>query len=233
VIALWLGHENVETTQVYLHADLEIRERALAKTRQHLPKPGPADSAQRTSFLPSWRRCRVFHSDHRLPGQFGGGGQHNPERGIMHAAALNRNLAPQRGKSLVEARPAVDDNQFRRLQAASHEVVKKRPPSRLALSAHVLDRQQNFLAVGADAKRQAPSATSSEIDVAFLSNRTRTTVPSRINRMIGSSASERAFHETQPLLTLRQARLTVSLPTAPPNTEASARCTRRVLVPGR
>ena len=32
VIALWLGHENVETTQVYLHADLAIKERALART---------------------------------------------------------------------------------------------------------------------------------------------------------------------------------------------------------
>jgi hypothetical protein len=30
VIALWLGHENVETTQVYLHADLAIKGRALA-----------------------------------------------------------------------------------------------------------------------------------------------------------------------------------------------------------
>ena len=30
VIALWLGHEQVETTQVYLHADLRIKERALA-----------------------------------------------------------------------------------------------------------------------------------------------------------------------------------------------------------
>ena len=32
VIALWLGHESVETTQIYLHADLEIKEKALAKT---------------------------------------------------------------------------------------------------------------------------------------------------------------------------------------------------------
>ena len=32
VIALWLGHEQIETTQVYLHADLELKERALAKT---------------------------------------------------------------------------------------------------------------------------------------------------------------------------------------------------------
>jgi hypothetical protein len=30
VIALWLGHESVETTQIYLHADMAIKERALA-----------------------------------------------------------------------------------------------------------------------------------------------------------------------------------------------------------
>jgi integrase/recombinase XerD len=30
VIALWLGHESVETTQVYIHADLRLKERALA-----------------------------------------------------------------------------------------------------------------------------------------------------------------------------------------------------------
>jgi site-specific recombinase XerD len=32
VIALWLGHESVNTTDVYLHADLEMKEGALAKT---------------------------------------------------------------------------------------------------------------------------------------------------------------------------------------------------------
>jgi site-specific recombinase XerD len=32
VIALWLGHESVETTQMYLDADLALKERALAKT---------------------------------------------------------------------------------------------------------------------------------------------------------------------------------------------------------
>ena len=30
VIALWLGHEGVETTQIYLHADMRLKEQALA-----------------------------------------------------------------------------------------------------------------------------------------------------------------------------------------------------------
>jgi integrase/recombinase XerD len=32
VIALWLGHESVQTTQTYIHAHLELKERALART---------------------------------------------------------------------------------------------------------------------------------------------------------------------------------------------------------
>ena len=38
VIALWLGHESVETTQIYLDADLSLKERALAKTSPHSSK---------------------------------------------------------------------------------------------------------------------------------------------------------------------------------------------------
>jgi integrase len=32
LIALWLGHESVETTQIYLDANLAIKEEILAKT---------------------------------------------------------------------------------------------------------------------------------------------------------------------------------------------------------
>lgn len=33
VIALWLGHESVETTQMYIHADMTLKEKAMARTR--------------------------------------------------------------------------------------------------------------------------------------------------------------------------------------------------------
>jgi site-specific recombinase XerD len=47
VIALWLGHESVEATQIYLHADMAIKERALARTTPPNSTPGryrPPDS---------------------------------------------------------------------------------------------------------------------------------------------------------------------------------------------
>jgi site-specific recombinase XerD len=40
VIALWLGHSDIRSTQVYLHADLSIKERALARTTPVSSKPG-------------------------------------------------------------------------------------------------------------------------------------------------------------------------------------------------
>ena len=40
VIALWLGHESVETTQMYVHADLSLKERALERTVPIGSKPG-------------------------------------------------------------------------------------------------------------------------------------------------------------------------------------------------
>jgi len=39
VIALWLGHEQAETTQIYLHADLALKEQALARTTPTAVKP--------------------------------------------------------------------------------------------------------------------------------------------------------------------------------------------------
>lgn len=40
VIALWLGHETVETTQMYIHADIQMKEKAMAKTSAMTILPG-------------------------------------------------------------------------------------------------------------------------------------------------------------------------------------------------
>jgi hypothetical protein len=62
-----------------------------------------------------------------------------------------------------------------------------------------------------------PMAAKTEIFVAFRSNRVLMTVPSKIRRTMSSSAKSRATHASQSNFTLRQARLTTSLLTAPWN----------------
>ena len=54
VIALWLGHELVETTAIYLHADMQLKEQALARTNEaevQTPRYRPDD--QLMAFLRS------------------------------------------------------------------------------------------------------------------------------------------------------------------------------------
>jgi len=54
VIALWLGHESIQTTQLYIHADMKMKEKALSKTLPLNVKPGcyrPNDSTM--AFLRS------------------------------------------------------------------------------------------------------------------------------------------------------------------------------------
>ena len=56
VVALWLGHESVETTQIYLDANLAIKEDALRKTlhaRRSLGTPHEGPSAPFSTFFPS------------------------------------------------------------------------------------------------------------------------------------------------------------------------------------
>jgi integrase/recombinase XerD len=48
VIALWLGHESIETTQTYLHAHMALKEAALAKLK-------PYERAKRNRFQPNDR----------------------------------------------------------------------------------------------------------------------------------------------------------------------------------
>jgi hypothetical protein len=44
---LWLGHADIRSTDAYLHADMSIKERALARVTPRSAKPGryrPPDS---------------------------------------------------------------------------------------------------------------------------------------------------------------------------------------------
>jgi integrase/recombinase XerD len=54
VIALWLGHEAIETTQVYIHADLRLKEKALARVAAPASQPTRyRPDAQLLAFLES------------------------------------------------------------------------------------------------------------------------------------------------------------------------------------
>jgi hypothetical protein len=55
VIALWLGHEQVATTQTYIHADLALKEQALARTTPAGTTPGRYRHQTRSS--PSSKAC--------------------------------------------------------------------------------------------------------------------------------------------------------------------------------
>ena len=53
MIALWLGHEQITTTQIYLHADMTHKQQAIDRTKPLAAKPGryrPSDSL--LAFLP-------------------------------------------------------------------------------------------------------------------------------------------------------------------------------------
>jgi integrase/recombinase XerD len=54
VIALWLGHEKTDTVQIYLHADLSLKERALARTTR--PALPPDATARPMTCSPSSKR---------------------------------------------------------------------------------------------------------------------------------------------------------------------------------
>lgn len=51
VIALWLGHVSIDTTQIYLHADLQLKEQALSRTR---PPSGRTGRYQPPDNLLAW-----------------------------------------------------------------------------------------------------------------------------------------------------------------------------------
>ena len=52
VIALWLGHEQVTTTNIYLHADMSQKERAIAAHHPTQHDTGPLPRPRHPARLP-------------------------------------------------------------------------------------------------------------------------------------------------------------------------------------
>jgi len=101
VIALWPGHESVETTQMYIHADIQLKEKAMARTKPVTASPGryrPGDNL--LTFLEALCLCR--HSAPVRPGTSAdmASAQHNPEGGKMHKQSA-KSLDPVCTKSGV------------------------------------------------------------------------------------------------------------------------------------
>ncbi len=146
----------------------------------------------------------------------------------LHRTALGRHLRPQRAKRLLQPGPAIGDEELGRAQAAGNQVVEDAAPRGFAPPSHIAHGQEQLLPVAAHAENDQRR------DVRRLAIQPhRTTVPSRIRRTTSPPARWRRFQASQSALTLRQVQLTTSLPTAPRNRAASARLTRRVLVPAR
>ena len=45
---------------------------------------------------------------------------------LVHCAALNRRAGPKRRQRFIKARPAIDNNDFRRLQPASGQITMRK-----------------------------------------------------------------------------------------------------------
>jgi integrase len=82
-IALWLGHESPRSTQPYIHADLKLKEKALARTSSPTTKTGryrPPDKL--LAFLEGLGLCRSPDMRDRGRQGFPGGRRHNRGPGI-------------------------------------------------------------------------------------------------------------------------------------------------------
>lgn len=80
VIGLWLGHENVETTQIYIHADMRMKEKALARHPVGpLPARRPAPRIPgRPLIMPNSCMADAGQTDLQPRAM-----RHNPDHGIM------------------------------------------------------------------------------------------------------------------------------------------------------
>lgn len=148
----------------------------------------------------------------------------------VNRAALDRQIiAPQAHQRGFQSRGAIDDHEFGSFQAAGIKVIEELAPRGGALAAHVPDGKQHLLTVAAHTYGSQNRDVRGLLVDAGLDHGA---VENDANDVfIGEAAG--ATRASQSTFTLRQARLTTSLLTAPSNSPNSARLTRRVLVPER
>ena len=141
---------------------------------------------------------------------------------LVHGAALDSHVGPQRRHRLFEARRAVDDDSSGVRNPRRTRSRRAAHADRLAFPAHALDREQHLLAVGARA-----SATSSRSRSPFCRAGRATAVEDQPHdRLFG----ERARRVPSRLLRLAPDAPTTSLPTGPATAASTRRArTRRVL----
>jgi hypothetical protein len=94
VIALWLGHESLETTHVYVEADLAIKERALEK---RAPTPsGPPATAPTTNSWRSWPDfdyATLITTKRGVLLRQGAPARHNPDRGMNVCRSRHKHVS--------------------------------------------------------------------------------------------------------------------------------------------
>ncbi len=147
---------------------------------------------------------------------------------LVDRTALERHVVPQRCDRLLQAGRAINDQQFGRCQAPGHQVIQESAPGCLAFATHVAQGKQHLLAVAANPQRHQHREAGrlpveANPDDGAVEDQADDVVSGKIALAKPPSRDR----------TLCQARLTTSLPMAPPNSAPSARRTRRVLVPAR
>jgi hypothetical protein len=123
VIALWLGHESIETTQMYLDADLSAKERALARTAP-CRFSAAMDPAFSKPFPPGFLASHDGRSVADPPSLCPAFWQ---EIGLTRAKPLFFRTAQKRGLVFVDG-PVVARGMTSAVREAAHAWIRREPP---------------------------------------------------------------------------------------------------------
>ena len=96
VIALWLGHEQISTTNIYLHADMSHKQRAIERTRPLGSQARPLPAPRRPPRLPGGPLIMPTSSDALTPAEQDilPTGRHNPKVGIIMDVQIAWQISP-------------------------------------------------------------------------------------------------------------------------------------------